>query len=158
MYLIVENEKDITTSSPYPSNGEHVKSIKVSDDIYYDWCSHREKYYYADGEILVDPDYEEKEAAKREAKFKEDFFHTSLGWIRRVVSMKVGGSKNFLTDLLPAISLGVDKGQTVNIITYNEPDFTQEEVDWESLQVVKQVTPQFIQECLLQVSLDFTGV
>ena len=99
------------------------------------------------------PDYE----AIRREQFHRDFFNTSLGYIRRKVSMKTGETKDFLTDLLPVISIAVQGGQTVNIITYREPDFTHDIEDWEALQEVKQATPQFIQDCFNQVSTDFTG-
>lgn len=99
---------------------------------------------------------EEKTEAKKEQFFK-DFFLTSLGYIRRKVTMKTGETKDFLSDLLPVISLGVSTGQVVNIITYKEPDFTLNEVNWLELQENKIVTPEFIQECFAKLSSDFTG-
>ena len=107
--------------------------------------------------FVLNPNYEQEQVAKRREQFKKDFFYTSLGWIRREVTMKTGKKKDFLTDLVPVISLGVSSGQQVNIITYREPDYTQEVVDWEALQEVKQATPQFLQECLNQVNIDFVG-
>ena len=95
--------------------------------------------------------------AKRE-QFNKDFFLTSLGYIRRKVTMQTGETKDFLSDLLPVISLGVSNGQVVNIITYKEPDFTQKEVDWTTLQEVKVATVEFINECFARLSSDFTGV
>lgn len=99
---------------------------------------------------------EEKTQAKRE-QFNKDFFLTSLGYIRRKVTMKTGETKDFLSDLLPVISMGVQSGQAVTIIAYKEPDFTQDEVDWESLQEAKTVTAEFVQECFARLSSDFTG-
>ena len=95
--------------------------------------------------------------AKRE-QFNKDFFLTSLGYIRRKVTMQTGETKDFLSDLLPVISLGVSNGQVVNIITYKEPDFTQKEVNWTTLQEVKVATVEFINECFARLSSDFTGV
>lgn len=100
------------------------------------------------------PDYEQI----RREQFHRDFFNTSLGYIRRKVSMKTGETKDFLTDLLPVISIAVQGGQTVDIITYKEPDFTHDIEDWEALQEVKQATPQFIQDCFNQVNADFVGM
>lgn len=95
---------------------------------------------------------------EREEQFNKDFFNTSLGYIRRKVSMATGEIKDFLSDLLPTISMGVQMGKPVTIITYKEPDFTQEEIDWVALQKQKEVTPAFVQECFLQLSNDFKPV
>ena len=91
----------------------------------------------------------------RKQQFNKDFFLTSLGYIRRKVSMATGEVKDFLSDLLPTISIGVQMEQPVSIITYKEPDFTTDGIDWISLQEVKTVTAEFVQECFLQLSNDF---
>lgn len=111
-----------------------------------------------DGEPQIDPDYEAKIIAERQKQFNKDFFNTSLGYVRRKVTMATGETKDFLSDLLPTISMGVQKGQPVTIITYKEPDFTQENIDWLSLQENKEVTSAFVQECFLQLSNDFNPV
>lgn len=104
------------------------------------------------------PEYIAQRAALREEQFRKDFFQTSLGWIRRKVSMKTGEVKDFLTDLLPTIAVAQMLGRTANVITYSEPDFTQDIVNWESYQEVKVVTPTFITECANQTDTDFTGI
>lgn len=154
-YLYIENNEII--SSGYQPMGEGFISIEVSKELHDDYVAHRNKYKYENGEIVVNPNYEQEETEKRRVQFNLDFFQTSLGFIRRKVSMKTGETKDFLTDLLPVISMAVSQGQTVNIITYKEPDFTHDIEDWESLQEYKIATPQFIQECFAQVSTDFTG-
>lgn len=100
---------------------------------------------------------EEEKIETKKAQFNNDFFLTSLGYIRRKVTMKTGETKDFLSDLLPVIYLGVTSGQPVEIITYKEPDFTQDEVNWLELQEKKIVTPEFLQECFAKLSTDFTG-
>ena len=107
---------------------------------------------------VVDPDYEEKQAAKREAEFNKAFFNTSLGYIRRAVTMADGSHKDFLSDLLPVISMGVQGGQAVNILTYDKPPFDEDVTDWTEYQHQKVVTPQFIQECFIQLSNDFLPI
>lgn len=112
---------------------------------------------------VVTDNTEEYEQAQNQAKqnqFNKEFFLTSLGYIRRKVSMSTGETKDFLSDLLPVISMGIQTGQTVPIITYSLPDFTQELTTeyLESLQTVKNVTAQFVQECFLQLSNDFMPV
>ena len=71
--------------------------------------------------------------------------------------MADGSSKDFLSDLLPAISMALNMGQAVNIITYVTPDFTHDITDWTIYQEIKQVTPQFISECFNQLNNDFIG-
>ena len=111
---------------------------------------------YTNGEI--NPYYENEKVKEREEQFNKDFFNTSLGYVRRKVSMATGETKDFLSDLLPTISMGVKMGQPVQIITYDKPDFTQEITDWTVLQNVKTVTAEFVQECFLQLSNDFKPV
>lgn len=104
---------------------------------------------------VIDPNYEEKQATKRREEFHKQFFNTSLGWIRRSVTMQDGSKKDFLSDLLLPIKAGLELGQTVEIITYTEPDFTEDVTDWTEYQIVKNATPQFIAECLNQIVNDF---
>ena len=114
-----------------------------------------------DGEVVDDTEeYEQEQIQTKQTQFNQEFFLTSLGYIRRKVSMATGETKDFLSDLLPVISMGIQSGQTVPIITYSLPDFTQELTTeyLESLQSVKNVTAQFVQECFLQLSNDFMPV
>ena len=111
------------------------------------------------GEVISNKEaWELEKIEARKAQFHKEFFNTSLGYIRRKVAMATGETKDFLSDLLPTISMGVNLGQPVSIITYSEPDFTVNEHDWELLQSVKTVDAQFVQECFLQLSNDFKPV
>lgn len=107
---------------------------------------------------IIDPDYDDKQAAKREAEFNAGFFNTSLGYIRRSVTMANGTQKDFLSDLLPAISASVSMGQAVNLIAYDKPPFDEDVEDWTEYQHIVQATPQFIQECFLTLSNDFLPI
>ena len=129
-------------------------NIEVTKEIF----DNSDKYIYQNEQIVLDPDYDAKIIAERQAQFNKDFFNTSLGYIRRKVTMATGETKDFLSDLLPTISMGVQMGQSVTIITYKEPDFTQQEIDWVTLQELKEVTSGFIQECFLQLSNDFKPI
>ena len=73
--------------------------------------------------------------------------------------MKDGSKKDFLSDMLLQIKAGLELGNTIKIITYKDPDFTQEltEEYMKSLQELKEATPHFIQECLQQSVIDFYG-
>ena len=106
------------------------------------------KYYF-------ESDIENELIKQRKNNFNKEFFNTSLGYVKRNVTIANGSHKDFLTDLLPAISLAVSKGKTVNIFTYDKPPFTQDNIDWNLYQHKVIVTPQFIDECLTQLDNDF---
>lgn len=109
-------------------------------------------------DISDTPEYKAKEAAKRETEFDKAFFNTSLGYVRRSVTMADGGHKDFLSDLLPVISMGVQAGTPVNILTYDRPPFDHDITNWTLYQHQVVVTAQFIQECFLQLSNDFLPI
>ena len=160
-YIWIENNK---INGAGESNQPEVINYIPSEELYNDFKTlktveeQNAKYMWNGTDVVNNPDYEEMQANKRREQFNKDFFQTSLGYIRRKVSMKTGETKDFLTDLLPVISMAVNQQQPVQIITYKEPDFTKEITDWESLQEIKLATPVFIQECFNQVSTDFTGI
>lgn len=117
------------------------------------------KFMLENNTIVINPNYEQEQAEAREKQFNNEFFQTSLGWIRRKVNMKDGSTKDFLADLLLPIKAGLELGQKVVIITYKTPDFT---IDYDeeyviSLQERKEATAEFIQECLMQTVADFGG-
>ena len=75
-------------------------------------------------EKVVALGYTTKEISENKKElFEKEFFNTSLGYIRRKVTMKNGEIKDFLSDLLPTITTAVNMGQTVKVIAYNKPDF-----------------------------------
>ncbi len=127
----------------------------------YEYLINYPNYYIADENNVTDgtinPDFVNPASEKVKEKFYNEFFLTSSGYIRRKVTMSTGETKDFLSDLLPVISLCVQTGQEVTVIAYNEPDFTQDFTTeyMESLQETKAVTSEFIQECFLQLSNDF---
>ena len=140
---------DITTL------GELTDGYLVTNELAELIQANSDNYKISEGEV-VEKDDDDK-AKDREEQFKSEFFETSLGWIRRTVTMADGTTKNFLSDLLIPIKTGLELGQTITIITYNTPDFTQEYTDEYiiSLQEKKEATTEFIQECLLQLMADF---
>ncbi len=119
----------------------------------------RELFIIKDGQIAFAENTEEIQAQKRKKEFEKAFFLTSLGWIRRKVTMKDGTIRDFLSDLLLPIRSGMEMGQNVEIITYKTPDFSKDmSLEYmESLQENKYSTMQFIQECLFQTVKDFRG-
>lgn len=132
-----------------------IKKVEENYPTYYA-LEHWEKL--VDGEVIDNTEeYEQEQIKAKQEEFNKEFFLTSLGYIRRKVSMSTGETKDFLSDLLPVISMGVQSGQTVPIITYSLPDFSKELTKeyLESLQAVQNVTAEFVQECFLQLSNDF---
>lgn len=117
-----------------------------------------DKVIVKNGVLVLNPNYDAEQAAKREADFNKSFFLTSLGYVRRSVTMADGSHKDFLSDLLPVISMGVQGGQAVNILTYDKPPFDSDVIDWTEYQHQVVVTPQFIQECFMQLSNDFLPI
>ena len=117
------------------------------------------EYLTEAGVPAVNPNYETQKAQERQQLFEQEFFQTSLGWIRRKVNMQDGAKKDFLSDLLLQIKAGLELGQSVEIITYTLPDFSQEVTEeyMQTLQVKKNATPEFIRECLMQTVADFNG-
>lgn len=137
----------------------HAKGLKIEETAKAIYAL-EENEILQNGEPIVDTNHAAKLAQERENVFKNEFFQTSLGWIRRNVRMKDNSQKDFLSDLLLQIKAGLELGQTVELITYNEPDFTKEldEAYMKSLQEKKLATIDFVKECLMRTVSDFTGV
>lgn len=107
--------------------------------------------------LILNPDYEELVAHRREEEFNKSFFNTSLGYIRRKVTMKDGSKKDFLSDLLLPIKAGLELGQVVTVLTYDKPPFDRDVEDWTEYQHEKAATAAFVGECLNQLVTDFSG-
>lgn len=157
-YYIFNDNGSLNGCGQCPQLTEGVENIEVTEELYNKYGENPDKYIYQDGEIVENPNYEAEQAQEREEQFNKDFFNTSLGYVRRKVSMATGETKDFLSDLLPTISMGVQMGQPITIITYNKPDFTQDITDWTVFQNVQTVTAEFVQECFMQLSNDFKPV
>lgn len=137
--------------------GEQDGYFVVAKDYGINIRDNRDKYKISEGEIVEKTPEEiaEEEIQARRAEFRREFFETSLGWIRRRVTMKDGSKKDFLSDLLPAIKAGIELGQPVKIIAYNEPDFRKPEQNIENVQKTVFATSGFVTECLGQLVEDF---
>lgn len=158
-YIFIEDNK-INGAGQARVLNEDTLNFEVTEELYNAYIAEPQKYIWDGSDVILDPDFDTKQNKAKQEVFNQEFFKTSLGYIRRQVNMATGDKKDFLSDLLPTISMAVQSGQTVPVITYKEPDFTQElTLEYmESLQEVKNVTPAFIQECFVQVSTDFLAV
>ena len=86
--------------------------------------------------------YTEQEKQEQEEKeFNRKFFNTSLGYVSRDVHMKNGTVKDFLTDILPLLKVGIP------VLVYTR-QLEQSKVP---------ATQQFIDECGQQLIADFYG-
>lgn len=123
------------------------------------WCNERQDCYIEEIDeengvrrfqiVEIPQPTEEDQAQAREDEFNEEFFNTSLGYIRRKVTMKDGSIKDFLTDILPLLQVGIP------IISYDKPDFTTTDLPIQNINKI--VTEDFINECKQQVLKDFYG-
>lgn len=107
---------------------------------------------------IVNPNYEQEQYNRREREFNKAFFNTSLGYIRRTVTMADGSKKDFLSDLVLSIKAGLEQGLDVKILTYDKPPFDRDIEDWTIYQHTVSATPQFIMECLMQTANDFLPI
>ena len=96
--------------------------------------------YIIDNGIVREKTPEEKQA-EEDDEFNRQFFNTTLGYVRRQVTMKDGSKKDFLTDILPLLVVGVP------VLVYSR----------ELEQTRIQVTETFINECKQQLFVDFYG-
>lgn len=110
------------------------QAAKIEEDDLY--------YVISDGKLIRNPHYEEDKQAREDAAFNRQFFPTSLGYVRRQVSMKDGSTKDFLSDILPLLQVNVP------ILTYTR--------QLEQSKVL--VTEEFLAECKQQLLVDFYGV
>ena len=133
-------------------------NIEITEEVYNGIISDKQLYIWDGEEIILNPNYEEEKARERESEFNKAFFNTSLGYIRRSVTMADGSKKDFLSDLMPTIKMGLESGIPVNILSYDKPPFDRDIEDWTEYQHKVVATPQFIQECFTQLSNDFLPI
>jgi hypothetical protein len=135
-YLQIRNN-EILSNSTIPVSDADIQNMEVSETIYNDYSANPDKYYYDNGEIKAKTEQEQKQEI-----LAEQFFNTSLGYVRRKVTMKDGTIRDFLSDVLPLLQTGVP------VLTYT--------ANLEQNRVL--VTEQFINECKQQMLQDFYGV
>jgi hypothetical protein len=98
--------------------------------------------FVVDGEVVM-KDKTTIETEEQQKEFLKQFFNTSLGYVKRKVTMVNGDVKDFLFDIKPTLSVGNP------IITYN--------IDKTQNRGVL-VTEEFLNECNTQIYKDFYGV
>lgn len=84
------------------------------------------KYIVVDGELVLNPDWEDEQAAKREADFKSKFFYIEgFGWFRKVPKGYASAVECLNLAFNNVSMLGKLPAET--LIFYQEPDFTKPE-------------------------------
>ena len=109
------------------------------------------------GNYYFEEDIVEQLYNDRITKFNKEFFNTSLGYVRRKFTNKNGEVKDFLSDAFPSLLLAFKEGIVGEIFVYDKPSFDRDVIDWTEYQHKVAITPQFIQECFNQSSIDFFG-
>ena len=109
------------------------------------------------GKFVFEDEVENQLIKDRKEKFNKEFFHTSLGYIRRKFTNKNGEIKDFLSDAFPSLLLAFKEGIIGQIFVYDKPSFEEDVIEWEQYQHKVDITPEFIQECFNQSNIDFFG-
>lgn len=146
-------ERENINASEYPQwvvVYDMLKSAEIDDEIFDEFISAPEKYKVVNGKIIYNSNWQAEKIQAKEDAFNNAFFETSLGFIRREVSMKNGTTKTFLTDMLPQLIVGFP------ILAYSKPDFTKD-IDIVDYQKQVEVTEEFLVECRNQLIIDFYG-
>lgn len=135
-YLQIKNDK-ILSGSMIPVIDEDIQNVEITEEEYIRYMLDNNSFYVENGVVK-----EKTEQQKREEILANQFFNTSLGYVRRQVTMKDGSTRDFLTDILPLLAVGVP------ILVYSN--------ELEQSRVL--VTEPFINECKQQLLTDFYGV
>lgn len=140
-YAFIQNNK-INGCGQCRVLNEDVLSVEVTEEQYNLIIEKGKNYFiYQNGEIIINPNYEQEQKEQEEKEFNRKFFNTSLGYVSRDVHMKNGTVKDFLTDILPLLKVGIP------VLVYTR----------ELVQSKVPATQQFIDECGQQLIADFYG-
>ena len=140
-YIFVENN-ELTGCGQVRQLGEDVLNIEVSKAVYDEYASDPLKYVYSDGEIVVNPDYEEEKAEQHRANFESQFLLTSLGNYRLQPKGYANAQQSIDTvHNIVMASGGLTEQIAQMVIFYETPDFTKPEQCTEEWLVEHQTHP-----------------
>ena len=156
-YVFIQNN-EIVGAGQAKILSDNINIIEVTEEYYNMFITDRDTLAWdvENRQVIINPKYNEIKAQQREKEFNVNFFKTSLGYVKRQVTMKDGfTTKDFITDLIP-LMMDIPG---VPVIVYGKPDFTQEVTDKTLLGLQKFVksTPELIKECRAQAIIDFYG-
>lgn len=126
-YFFVEDNK-INGKGQCRQIDEGVLNFEVPKEMYEDDI---EKFIYKDGQIVLNPNYEQEIAAKRKKAFLQDFFKvpSALNDQDLYYRKSPKGYSSAVESINTAFNIVATLGNlpTGSLIFYEEPDFTKEE-------------------------------
>lgn len=120
----IRNNQIIDFNSLYLD--EDITRVETSEELYNAWLDDKNKVVYQNGKVILNPNYEEEQANKRQEAFLKDFFNVNgYGYYRRIPKgyQSAVESMNVLFNIAN-LTKGLQAGL---IIFYQEPDFTDAE-------------------------------
>jgi hypothetical protein len=123
MFYRLKNENELLDWADYKYNDTCLKTDLITQAEYNE---HPNKIIVVDGEIVLNPDYDQEEADAREAAFKADFFLIpNFGWFRKQPK-GYSSAVESLNTAFNAVTI-MQKLPAGMLIFYQEPDFTKPE-------------------------------
>ena len=120
-YAFIQDD-EINGVGQCPQLTDGVVSFEITEEVY----NNIDHYIWDGSDVVLDPDYDEKQAEIRETDFKKQFFKVdNFGWYRKQPKgyQSAVESMNVLFNIAN-MTQGIQAGL---IIFYQEPDFTQPE-------------------------------
>ena len=118
-YVILGNE--ILTAENEQALMRFYTNVKQLPEDY-----EQNKYIVEDGNLVLNPNYEQEQVQKRQEIFKKDFFNIEgYGWYRRTPKGYTSALESINTAFNSVTILGSLPANT--LIFYQKPDFTKEE-------------------------------
>ena len=138
-YFIVENTK-IIGKSRLQLLDPLVQMVEVTPEFYEE---DTDRYLYVNGEFILDPTYEARKTAERQAAFEREFLSTSLGNYRLVPKGYANAQQSIDTvNAIVIYSQGLTQEIANRVIFYETPDFTKPEECTEEWLVAHQHHPE----------------
>ena len=140
-YIFVENNK-LNGCGECPILNEEIENVEVTETLYNDYSENPNKYIYENGEIVINPNYEEELAEARKEVFYTHFIKTSLGNYRLEPKGYANAQQAMDVTNTMATALGGLTEQLVPlVIFYETPDFSKAEECTEEWLVAHQKNP-----------------
>jgi len=156
-YLNVENGKIVNCSNDDLTSGTLV-SYPVTQEVYYNYITHEDRYKFENGQIVEDETFAERLAKQNKEDFEGKFLTTSKGNYRLQPKGYANAQQSIDTINNMVMAMG---GLTENIanmiIFYPTPDYTKEEQCTEEWLVAHQYHAETMtKEQWLEYYIEFT--
>lgn len=126
-YLNTENGK-IVNCGNFDITSETIKSYAVSQEVYYNYMKHEDRYYLENDAIVEDPEFITRLAAANKKDFESKFLSTSKGNYRLEPKGYANAQQSIdtINNMVNALG-GLTQDIATMILFYPTPDFTNEE-------------------------------